>query len=127
MKLLYEKETYEIRGACFEVYKNLRNYHKESVYHNALVDELKSRELNINKNQHITISYKEKKVGTYVPDLVVNDLIIIELKCKPFLHKDDLKQFWHYLKNSNYKIGFLINFGALDGVQIQRFIYTPSA
>jgi GxxExxY protein len=62
-------------------------------------------------------------VGTYVPDLVVNDIIIIEIKCKPYLTKEDHKQFWHYLKSTKYRLGFLINFGNLNGVEIERRIY----
>ena len=62
-------------------------------------------------------------MGTYVPDLIVNEVILIELKAKPILTNDDIKQFWHYLKGSNYKLGFLINFGAVGGVQIIRKVY----
>jgi GxxExxY protein len=53
----------------------------------------------------------------------VNDVILIEIKAKPKLTKQDIEQFWHYLKGSNYKLGFLINFGAQKGVQIIRRIY----
>lgn len=63
------------------------------------------------------------KVGTYTPDLLINDAIILELKAKPFLHKDDVQQFWHYLKNSEYRLGFLVNFGEPNGVQIVRRVY----
>ncbi|PIP17641.1 MAG: GxxExxY protein [Parcubacteria group bacterium CG23_combo_of_CG06-09_8_20_14_all_35_9] len=66
------------------------------------------------------IYYKGKKVGTYVPDLVVNDIIFIELKCKSRLLKEDIRQFWYYLKGSKYKLGFLINFGSPDGVEMER-------
>lgn len=63
------------------------------------------------------------KVGVYVPDLVINEVIIIELKAKPFLHKEDIRQFWYYLKNSKFKLGFLVNFGKSDGVEIIRRVY----
>ena len=51
-----------------------------------------------------------------------NDKIIIEIKCKVFLTQEDIKQFWHYLKATNYKLGFLINFGP-KGVKIIRRVY----
>lgn len=81
-KLLFEKESYLIRGAA-----------------------------------------GGRTVGTYVPDLVVNGKICIELKAKPFLHKQDKEQFWHYLKNSNFRLGFLVNFGASNGIEIMRKVY----
>jgi len=58
-----------------------------------------------------------------VPDLIINDSILIELKAKPRLLKEDEKQFWYYLKGTDYKLGFLINFGAPDGVEIVRKVY----
>lgn len=42
------------------------------------------------------------------------------MKCKPRITRDDIKQFWYYLKCSSYKVGYLINFGASNGVQIIR-------
>lgn len=47
----------------------------------------------------------------------------MELKAKPFIHKEDVRQFWHYLKNSNFKLGFLVNFGETNGVKIIRRVY----
>lgn len=54
---------------------------------------------------------------------MINDIILIEIKAKPFIVKEDIEQFWYYLKNSNYKLGFLINFGASGSVQIIRKVY----
>ncbi|OGH18124.1 MAG: hypothetical protein A3F31_02020 [Candidatus Levybacteria bacterium RIFCSPHIGHO2_12_FULL_38_12] len=54
---------------------------------------------------------------------MVNNAIIVELKAKPFLHKDDVSQLWHYLKNSEFTLGFLINFGEPTGVRIVRRVY----
>lgn len=62
-------------------------------------------------------------MGTYTPDLIVNNIILIELKAKPNLTRQDIEQFWYYLKGSDYKLGFLINFGAPRGVQIMRRVY----
>jgi GxxExxY protein len=94
MSLLYEKESYEIRGACFWVWKEFGSAFKESVVENALVEELKRRKLKIEKQKRIDIFYRGKKVGVYIPDIVVNGVIIIELKAKPILMKQDIKQFW---------------------------------
>jgi hypothetical protein len=44
-------------------------------------------------------------------------------KQESYLTNDDIKQFWHYLKGSKYKVGYLINFGKPDGVQIIRRVY----
>lgn len=122
-KLLYKQESYLIQGGAFEVYKQFRNNHKEKIYQRALVEYLKEKGLIINSEKQIPIFFKEKNVGTYIPDIVVNDSIFIELKCKPFISKEDLQQFWYYLKATSYVLGYLINFGAPDGVQITRRVY----
>lgn len=109
-KLVYEKESYVIRGGCFEVYKQFRNRHKEKVYARALIIYLQKHGL--------------AKVGAYIPDIVVNDTIFLELKCKPFLSQDDQSQFWYYLKVTNFKLGFLINFGGKHGVEIIRRVHS---
>lgn len=122
---LYPNESYLIRGACFEVYKIFRDTQKESIYQKSLEAELKNQGLNAVREQQMPVYYLGKKVGVYTPDIIVNDQILLELKTKPALIKEDIQQFWYYLKNSRYKLGFLINFGEANGVKIIRRIYNP--
>lgn len=122
-QLLYEQESYLIRGSCFAVYETFRNTQKESVYQRSLAEDLKIKGLLVEREKQLSVHYLGKKVGVYIPDIIVNNSIIIELKAKPFMHKDDIQQFWHYLKNSDFKLGFLINFGEPDGVKIVRRVY----
>lgn len=122
-QFLYPQESYILRGACFNIYKKFRNTQKESVYQRSLLEELKSKGLNIEREKQLPVFHLGKKVGIYTPDLILNNIIIIELKAKPFLHKEDLKQFWYYLKNSEFRLGFLVNFGEPNGVKIIRRIY----
>ncbi len=121
--LLFPQESFLIQGACFSIYKKFRNTQKESIYQKALFVELKNKGLTVEREKQLPIHHLETKVGVYTPDLLVNNSIIIELKAKPFLYKDDVKQFWYYLKNSEYKLGYLINFGEPNGIKIIRRIY----
>lgn len=121
MSLLYEKESFEIRGACFWLWKEFGSAFKESIIDKAFTQELTKRGLKVESQKRINIYYEGKKVGTYIPDKVVNDSIIIELKSKPSLTDQDIKQFWHYLKGTPYKLGFLINFG--QKLEIKRVVY----
>jgi len=121
--LLYKEESYLIQGGAFEIYKNFRNRHKESVYLRAFVEYLKNKGLLIDKERQIPIYFENKKVGVYVPDIVVNNCILVELKCKSQINRDDINQFWYYLKSSDFKVGYLINFGKSNGVQIIRRVY----
>jgi len=127
-ELLYEDESYKIRGACFKVYNTLGGGIQEKVIERALLKELLAKELEVKTQVRIDIFYQGEKIGTYIPDLVVNDKIVIEVKSKPALTKEDEKQFWGYLKNSKYKLGFLVNFSPAELI-IKRFVHTikPSA
>ncbi len=121
-QLLYKKESYIIRGACFDLYKKFGGAFKEIIINKALVSELKHKRLNIENQKRIDIIHRGEKIGTYIPDIIVNEKILIELKAKPFITKEDDKQFWRYLKASDYKLGFLINFGSKK-LEIKRRIY----
>lgn len=121
--LLFARESYLIRGACFAIYKQLRNTQKESVYQRALATHLRASGLTVEREKQLPVYYLGAKVGTYTPDLLINKSILIELKAKPFLHKEDIQQFWYYLKNSDFRLGFLVNFGEPDGVKIIRRVY----
>jgi len=121
--LLYKEESYIIRGVAFDIYKIFRNRHKEKIYQNAFYLGLKHKRLDVEREKQVKIYYAGEKVGTYTPDFVVSRKIIVELKAKPMIMKEDIQKFWEYLKGSDYKLGFLINFGAADGVEIIRRVY----
>jgi len=121
--LLYPKESYIVQGAFYRVYKTFRNTQKESICHNALIEDMIANGLAVEKNKRISVYYEKKLVGNYIPDVIANDIIMIEIKCKPFIHENDMKQFWYYLVGSKYKVGYLVNFGKPDGVEFIRRVY----
>lgn len=124
--LLYPKESYLIRGACFELYKELGCGHKEVVYQRGLVEKLHQRTLHTDREFQIPVLVNGKKVGIYIPDILVNNHIILELKATSYLTQQAIQQFWQYLRNSPFRLGFLINFGKPGGVEIVRRVYDRS-
>lgn len=126
MELLYKEESYKIRGSTFKVYKVLGCGHKESVYQRAFEQALTSQGLKVEREKRLPVIFEGKKVGIYVPDFLVEEKIIIELKAKQILTLQDVKQFWQYLTGTEYELGFLINFGKPGGAQIIRRVYNTS-
>jgi len=122
-KLLYKDLTYKVRGAIFNVKKQLGLGHKEKIYQKALEEEFKKTKISFEKEKSINVKYDDKKIGTYRPDFVIENKIILELKALPSVGKFEKQQVWHYLKGSNYKLAILANFGRED-VEIKRFIHT---
>ena len=129
-KLLYQDLSYLIRSAVFTVANTLGLGHKELIYQRALEEEFKKNNIIFNREKQIPITYSGKKVGVYVPDFVIDDKIILELKALPFLGTTEKKQTWNYLKGSDYKLALLANFSPAK-VEIERIVYdsarVPSA
>jgi GxxExxY protein len=124
-KILHKELSYIIQGCCFEIRKEYGAGQKESVYVNLLQECLESKGLTVEKEKSIKIySFKTGKVvGTYRPDLIVNQAIPIEVKSSRFTTKQDEKQLYHYLRNSNYELGYLVNFSTRK-LFMKRIIYT---
>jgi len=120
--LLYPDESTKIVEAASEVYKHFGGSFKESIVDNALTIALEKKRLKVECQKRIDVYFEGVKVGVYIPDKIIEEKIIIELKSKPFLGKEDEKQFWRYLKATPYKLGFLINFGPKQ-LEIKRRVY----
>lgn len=95
----------------FNVYRNLGYGFLEKVYENALVKELTHLGLKVVQQMPIKVYYLGELVGTYFADIVVNDLVIIEIKAHEALCPEHEAQLLNYLKVTKYEVGLLLNFG----------------
>lgn len=105
--------TAEVLGASFEVANTLGHGFAEAVYRRALVLELKSRNLLPREEVPFKVRYKGDVVGQYVADLVVNDVVIVELKAVDTLVEAHTAQLLNYLRASGLRVGLLLNFGTM--------------
>jgi len=122
-KLEFEKETYEILGACFEVYKDKGSGFLEAPYQECMEIELELRGVPFVAQQTLPLEYKGRRLkSTYQPDLVVYDKIIVELKAVTKLADEHRAQVHNYLKASGRLIGLLVNFGHYPGIEHERII-----
>ena len=104
------------------MYNTLGPGFKEEIYQRALIKEFKLRSLPFEDKKRLNISYKGEKVGVYEPDFILDDRILIEIKSVLLMPKIFETQLYYYLKGSDYKLGFLVNFGA-DRLDIRRRVY----
>jgi GxxExxY protein len=107
-----------IINSAFEVHKVLGAGFLEKVYQNALIEELKLRYLKAESQRAIRVSYKDINVGEYFADIVVEDVIIIEIKALDKLNDIHELQLKNYLNATGMEVGLLINFG--KSVEIKR-------
>lgn len=107
--------TYEIRGAVYDVYKELGPGLLESVYEEALCFELEKRGLTVERQVQVPIKYKGIILKTELRlDLLVENQVIIELKSVEELKKVFYKQLLTYLRLMNKRVGLLVNFNTED-------------
>ena len=107
--------TYEIRGAVYDVYKELGPGLLESVYEEALCFELEKRGLTVERQVQVPIKYKGIVLRTELRlDLLVENQVIIELKSVEEMKNVFYKQLLTYLRLMNKRVGLLVNFNTED-------------
>ena len=110
-KLEHSDLSRSIIGCCFDVIKELGAGFLENVYKKALFICMKEKGLKVYTDQPFEVIFRGNNVGDQIADLVVENLIIIELKCCQVLLPEHQAQLINYLKASNIPIGLLVNFG----------------
>lgn len=118
----HQELTRKIIGIYYDVYNELGYGFLERVYQNAMLIELKKRGYQVESNKKLTVYYKKEVVGEYIPDIIVNDLVILELKAVEHLIEAHENQILNYLKATDCEIGLVLNFG--KDPQFIRKIFT---
>jgi GxxExxY protein len=111
MPLTYEALTAQIIETAFEVSAELGAGFLESVYQNALVIALGDKGLHVEHEIPLKVMFRDRLVGVFQADLVVNHVILVELKAVSGLLPEHKAQVINYLKASDFQVGLLINFG----------------
>ena len=121
--MIYFKELSEkIIGLAIEVHKVLGSGFLEKVYENALTWELNQNGLKACQQVPIPVIYKGQNVGDYFADILVEDKIILELKALKKIDSIHEAQLLHYLKATNLKLGYIINFGSRTKLEFKRMV-----
>ena len=109
--LRHKDLVYRIRGVLFDVHNHLGNIYSEKTYENAIVVGLEYMGISAKPQEVFTVQYKGHEVGMYVPDILVDEKVILELKNVPSLLPIHKAQVISYLKVTGKGLGLLANFG----------------
>jgi GxxExxY protein len=111
-KLIYEPESYAIKGACMEVYKVMGNGFLEAVYQECLEIEVAKCGIPFEAQKKLTLMYDGRILKQkYVPDFICYDKIVLEIKAVSRITPEHRAQVMNCLKATGYQLGLLANFG----------------
>ena len=122
MEYLHEDLTNQIIKCFYIVYNKLYYGFRENIYKNALAIELRKHNLLAETERQISVYYDGCVVGTYYADILVNGLVILELKVADAICDEHLTQLDAYLRATTIEVGLVINFGPEP--KVRKRVYT---
>ncbi len=109
-KLLYPKLSYKISGVLFKVHNKLGRFCREIQYGDLLEKELKDSGLTFEREKILPITDISKKDNSNKVDFCIENKILLDIKAKKFITKEDYFQMQRYLKFSKLELGLIVNF-----------------
>ena len=122
-KLIYEKESYTIRGASYEVYKQIGCGFLESVYQDCLAREFRLQNIPFEPQKTLRLHYRGELIEpVFIADFICYNKIIVEIKAISGLAPIHEAQVMNYLKMTDMQLGLLVNFGSYPKATIKRIV-----
>lgn len=109
MELIYQDLTYKINGVCFKVHRDLGRFCRERQYGDKLELLFKGTGVDYKREYEIQNFNKSSPAGNKV-DFLIESKIILEVKAKKFITKEDYFQMLRYLEAANLQLGLIVNF-----------------
>jgi GxxExxY protein len=109
-ELIYKELSESIIGAAMTVLNTLKPGLDEKIYERALVIELRKRGHRVDPQRQFDVHYDGHLIGTLIPDLIVDDLVIADPKVVTAFHEAHVAQMIGYLSITGLKLALLLNF-----------------
>ncbi|MGA9896966.1 MAG: GxxExxY protein [Terriglobales bacterium] len=113
--------TEKIIGIFYDVYNELGYGFLESVYEESLMIALRESGLEVQSQVPVPVWFRQHKVGEFRADILVEKIVLLELKSVRVLEPSHEAQLLHYLKSTDVEIGLLLNFGSRP--QFRRLLF----
>ncbi len=119
---LHKELTSKIIQAFYKVYNTLGYGFLEKVYENAMRVELIKMGISVEQQKNIKVYYESEMVGDYFADLLIEELVIVELKAAENICEEHEAQLLNYLKAADIEVGLLLNCGKIPEVRRKIFM-----
>lgn len=110
-QFLHSELTKTIIGVFYDVYNELGHGFIESVYENALCMALREKGLEVHQQIAVPVWFRGKQIGDFDADVMVNRLVLLELKVARSIDEAHIAQLLNYLKATSIEVGWVLNFG----------------
>ena len=107
-------------GAFYDVYNELGHGFLESVYREAMIVALRTKDVPVGREKTVNVGFRGETVGVFRTDLLVENCVVVELKCARTIDCNHEAQLLNYLKATGFEVGLLLNFGVKP--QFRRMI-----
>ena len=122
-QLIYQEECFAIRGAIYEVYREMGNGFREEIYQQCLEREFSYRGIPFDAKKELRVFYKGEPIEkTYIPDFFCYGKIIVEIKVVNALAKEHQVQLLNYLRLTKSRLGLLVNFASYPKATVEQYV-----
>lgn len=119
--LIYPKESYFLFGLFYYIQNNIGNMLKEKQYADALEIIFKKNKIEFFREKEIPLLFSGSLINGNVVDFIYKNIILIDIKAKKYITREDYRQMIRYLEATKFKLGILVNFRP-SKVEIKRII-----
>ncbi|MFH1098522.1 MAG: GxxExxY protein [Candidatus Uhrbacteria bacterium] len=124
-RIIERELSYALNGIFFSIHNMLGRYCNEQQYSDAIMDALQSKHVAFEREKILEPSFIGERSGRHRIDFIVEGRIVVEVKAKLALEREDFVQVLRYLQALNIKLGILVNFGTK--ALVPRRILNPKA
>jgi GxxExxY protein len=122
-EIICKEESYQIIGACFEVYNEKGNGFTEPIYQECLEIELAMQQIPYQPKPNLPLTYKGRPLRQrFQPDVICYGTVILEIKAVSAFTDEHRSQVLNYLNATGYRLGLLVNFGAHGKLEWERIV-----
>ncbi len=107
---LFKDESDQLIGCAIKVHNGIGHGFHEKPYENGLVVEFRYQKIEYERQRKFDITYREEKVGEYIPDLLVFGKMVVDAKVIERITDSEIGRMMNYLKVTGYRLGYIINF-----------------
>jgi GxxExxY protein len=109
-KIIYPELSYKIMGIIFNVHNKAGGGYREKYYQEVLSREFTNHAVPFQEQAKVRLMFGQQAVGSYYPDFIIDNKIVLEIKAKADFSPADVRQVLDYLKHSGLELGILVTF-----------------